>query len=162
MENSILDDLSAVVGYTATRKLVAWFGGRRLYVPQRAAETHPLATLIGMPAFRALVRDFAGDDNVFLPSTGEDDRYIRDREIAERIAAGESAPVIALAMALTERRIEQIRVELVERGWILYAEGYKRAMRKSRTTRRRGGDVPVPTLIILGTGEVSAETPLPA
>lgn len=158
MENSILDDLSAVVGYTATRKLAAWFGGRRLYVPQRASESHPLATLIGMPAFRALVREFAGDDDVFIPSSLEDERYLRDREIAERLAAGESAREIAARLSLTDRRIEQIRLDLAQRGWLLYAEGYKRAMRRSGPARRRGDEPEAPALF-LGTGEVSAESP---
>lgn len=163
MENSILEDFGAVVGYTATRKVIAWFGGRHLYVPRQALASHALADLVGMPVLRAMVAEFGGE-RIFIPSSSEDDRYLRDREIAERVAAGESTPEIAAAMSLTERRVEQIRAELAERGWIIYAEGYKRAMRRSRIARRASASAPppVPTLLdFLGTGEVSAESPLP-
>ena len=47
-----LDDIAAVVGYTSTREIAAWFAGKTLYVPKRAASDHPLAVLLGMPALR--------------------------------------------------------------------------------------------------------------
>ena len=54
MRVSTLDDLCAVIGYTATRIIAAWYPGRQLYVPMRADPAPPLARLIGFPALRAL------------------------------------------------------------------------------------------------------------
>ncbi len=58
--NGTLEDVAAEIGYTATSRLVAWFGGANLYVPATATEDHAVARLIGFPAFRRLVAEYGG------------------------------------------------------------------------------------------------------
>lgn len=160
MLNSIYDDLAASVGYTATVKLRTWYGGGWLYVPHpsRATAQHDLATLIGLPALRALARDFEGDQRLWLPF-GDEDRYVRDRDIAVRFAAGDTAAQVAEQFGLSERRAEQLRVDLAEAGLLTLAAGRRLLQRRGRPRPGRSpyGD----GLKILGTGEVSGGPPPP-
>ncbi len=153
---SDLDDLCPVIGYRATRIIAAWFAGKKLHVPSRANVGHPLDRLLGSSAFAALVREY-GAQGFHVPTTAEDDRYRRDRQIAERFAAGATADTVADELGLTVRRVEQIRVDLVADGWLQYAQGFDTAKARSR----RGLNEP-PAVLNLGTGEGSDGPPPPA
>lgn len=166
---SDLDDLAPVIGYRATRIVSAWFAGRRLHVPEVARADHPLELLLGWPAFAALVREFAGC-RVNVPAHEHEARYVRDRRIAEMLAGGWTCERVASDLGLSTRRVEQIRVDLVDNGWLRYAQGFDSAMARGRNGRR--ASVP-PELIApcaataatagekLGTGGVFGETPPP-
>jgi hypothetical protein len=58
---STFDNLVDAVGRTAAEKLVADFGGRRLYVPIHPAAGNPIAASIGLDASIALSRRFGGE-----------------------------------------------------------------------------------------------------
>lgn len=121
--STVADDVCAEIGYTATCALLAWHGGRTLYVPQhldRAGRPHPLARVIGEPALRALVRAWGGE-TLRLPEPTLQARMVRDRLIAERFAEGVTPARVAAELGLTERRAQQLRAELAERGWLAYA-----------------------------------------
>lgn len=126
MEASNLDDVCACVGYTATRRLAAWYAGRNLYVPARAHADHPLAVLIGMPALRALVEQYRGEQ-LTIPPASEDDRFRRDRRIAIALVAGQTCAEIAADLDLTTRRVEQIRGDLIASRLLEYAASGRRA-----------------------------------
>jgi hypothetical protein len=53
--------LNELIGFTATSTLCAWFGGQRLFIPEEAIPTAPLAALIGEPALRRLSAMFGGE-----------------------------------------------------------------------------------------------------
>ena len=133
MRPSDLDDVCSVVGYTATRVLAAWFGGTNVMVPRQALDEHPLSLLLGASAYRALVREFAGHV-ISVPKADDEWRYYRDRVIAERFADGATPAQIAIEMNLTPRRVEQLRTDLVERGWLRYASGYQGPARRGPGT----------------------------
>jgi hypothetical protein len=155
MKASDLDDIAPVVGYRAARILAAWFAGRRLHVPTRPGDGHPLVSLIGASAFAALVREFSGE-RFSIPSNRDDDSYRRDRSIAERFAAGADTARVADETGLTVRRVEQIRVALVAEGWLRYAQGFDTA----KVQGRRASGTATPEF--LGTGEVFDEPPPPS
>lgn len=144
MEASNLDDVAAEIGYTATRILSAWYAGRSVYVPQTARADHPLALLIGLPALRALVRAYPSE-RIAVPPEAEDDRFRRDRRIALDLLAGQTCGEIADRLDLTRRRVEQIRADLIARGWLQWAA--------------RGRGAPVVGLENLGTGGVVRDSP---
>lgn len=131
MRVTTLDDLSAVIGYTATRIVAAWFPGRQLYVPARAYPEHPLALLIGFPALRALVEEYAVE-TFWIPWQEEDDRFRRDRRIAEMLVAGSTPGEIGEAVGLSARRVEQIRRDLMQRRWLEWAEAAGPGRRQRR------------------------------
>lgn len=150
----ILEDLCATVGYRATRVLLAWFAGRDLYVPSRVDLDHPLRWLLGLDVFARLVEAWAGC-KLDLPHDREDERYVRDRTIAERFASGATVEAVSAEFGLTKRRVQVVRAELVDRGWIAYAEG--------RASSRCGPrpKATIPGEILERTG-VACDPPVPA
>ena len=150
MNVSDLDDIAPVVGYRATRVIAAHFAGQRLYVPQEADASHPLALLIGMPALRALCAAF-GQKRITVPRGSDERRYVLRWRITTLLADGHGAAAVAAAVGLAQRRIEQIRVELARDGWLSFGPGEQ----PGRGRGRRIGVRPE----ILGTGEVSDGPP---
>jgi len=110
-----IDDVCAVIGYAATRKLVAWYAGMRLYVPLRDRPDHPLRVLLGLPAYNALVREWSGQ-HLRLPTVDEDRRLARDREIAGLLHQGVADAEIAERFSVTAERVGQIRRALTSNG----------------------------------------------
>lgn len=122
LRSTLLDDLAAVVGYSATCALCAWWGGRTLYVPARYSPAHPLARVIGPSALRRLVAEF-GSEALSVPSDAGVAQYQRERRACEMYADGCTALEVAAALQVTERRAQQLRVELAERGWLEFVAG---------------------------------------
>lgn len=116
-KNTTLDDLAAIVGFTATVKLSMWFGSKthNLYVPQVATEDHLLAKLIGLSAMRRLVMEFGGG---FLSVPGLHGVFVEGRNslIRDRLLAGVGTREIAAETGLTERRVLQLRREFEHMG----------------------------------------------
>lgn len=158
MLNSLLDDISSVVGYTATIKLRTWFAGQCVHVPVEARPDHVLVGILGLPALRALVREWGGTP-LWIPSDGAECRYRRDREIALALAAGAPLAEVAARFGVTPRRVQQIGDEweharvLVEAA--AAAPSVPPVSPRSRARRRP----PLKLAEFLGTGGVSAEPP---
>ena len=142
MRTSTLDDISAAIGYTATQVLRAWYSGKYLMVPAQPRDDHPLATLIGASAFRALVVNF-GATCLRIPGDHAERWYCRDRVIAERLAEGATLAQIADGLDLDLRRVQQIAALVRARGWITYAEGHA-----PRRGRRAADAASVPPTLI--------------
>jgi hypothetical protein len=116
--NGTLEDVAAEIGYTATSRLVAWFGGANLYVPATATEDHAVARLIGLPAFRRLVSEYGGT-TLSVPGGHLEEMDRRDRLIAERLGCGTGPREIAAEFGITERRVQQLRTRIEQTGLIL-------------------------------------------
>lgn len=122
LQSTVLDDLAPVIGFTATCALAVWYGGRMLYVPSRYYPGHPLARLIGPSALRRLVEEL-GSESIKVPAAAGVEQMRRERQACEMYADGRSAADVAAALGVTQRRAEQMRVELEERGWLEFAAG---------------------------------------
>lgn len=110
LRNTTLDDLAALIGFTATARLASWFGGRNLYVPETVNPESALAALVGMSAARRLSREF-GREHLAVPSLGVALRDSRYAHICELMAQGENLADIATKMGMGLRRVQQLRVE---------------------------------------------------
>lgn len=148
---SVLDEVCDSIGYTATCVVAALFAGRYLYVPSSYRTDHPLVALIGHKPLRQLIEDYGGD-RVCVPSGEGGDRFRRDWRIAQALCDTGDVPAIAEAEGLTVRRVEQIRSELVERGWLDWAAGARR-----RAATRAA---PAASAEIFRTSEVVRDSPL--
>lgn len=114
MAHGVIEDVGGEIGYTATTTLVTWFGGSGLYVPTIVDETHLLARLIGLPAFRRLVAAFPSESiRIPKPVNQADDRA---RRVARMLIAGRTEREIAEEIGISVRRVEQIRKRLVDEG----------------------------------------------
>ena len=117
MLNGILEDIGAEMGFTATSVLAAWFGGQWLYVPQKADPNHPVAKLVGISAYKKLVENWGGT-SIKIPTGSGEEIARRDRTIAEMLHNGMGSKAIAEQTGLTERRVQQIRLQLESSGLI--------------------------------------------
>lgn len=119
MKHGMLEDVAAEIGFTAATALVDWFGGfNQIYVPTEATEDHPIGRVIGMPAFKRLVKMYEGVETTkrFLWMNNGENRETarRDRLIACLIAMGGlgTKQIAAITgMAESSVRFSQLRVE---------------------------------------------------
>lgn len=118
LQNTTLDDIAAVIGFSATLRLVAWFGdGGNLYVPQTAGEDHLLARLIGVASARRLCEAWPGE-HLAVPRLRDHEDDVRKRTVARLIEKDFSTREIAGMERISERRVQQICRELEAAGLI--------------------------------------------
>lgn len=115
--NSTLDDLSAVIGFSATVRLAANYGDRDVNVPQVVSEMHPVAKLIGVSRMRALHENWQGD-RIAVPSLKMVESEIRRAKILSLLLQGIGTYTIAEVMGITERRVYQLKKEFAYIGLI--------------------------------------------
>lgn len=155
-ESLDLEVMCPVIGYANCRVLAVWFAGRRLIVPRRFDATHPLTLLIGHKALQALVAAMPGFE-ARVPAEGEERAYKRMKAVAEGLATGATPRSLSVALGISQRRVEQIRVEAELRGWLSYVE---RPYFARRTAGARSPGKPM-LPEFLGTGEVFQQPPTP-
>lgn len=113
--NSTIEDVCAVIGFTATTRLIDWFGGSNIYVPSEPSDDHTLACIIGMPAMRALCLEF-GDLTVWIPRTVHTEHIATKKQVAEMLRRGGGSRSVSAATGLSQRQVQRIRRELEEFG----------------------------------------------
>lgn len=137
--HGILEDIGAILGYSATASLVDWFGGGNLYIPAEINENHPIAQVIGMPAATRLVREWGGE-TLWLPLGYQREQDRRDRMIALLLAAGVGSKAVSNVAGMSESHIQKTRKRLEEMGLmplILRQAGLENRNEKSK--RKAGG-----------------------
>lgn len=118
LRNTTLDDISAVIGFSATLRLVAWFGdGGNLYVPNTAEEGHLLVRLLGMAAAKRLCEAWPGE-HLAVPRLRDHEDDLRKRFVARMIEKGFGTREIAGMQRISERRVQQILRELEVAGLV--------------------------------------------
>ena len=99
-----LQRLVEAIGVKATLALVSHHGGIRLYVPKTVKPGHRLTRQIGLQGARALAACFPGE-LLFVPRAAGALRALRNKQIRQQHAAGDSAATIARRVGLTERQV---------------------------------------------------------
>lgn len=116
--NTTLDDVSAVVGFSATLKLSAWFGDdNSCYIPNVAEDGQLLVKLIGLSAAKKLSEEWPGEI-LGLPRLRQYEDDCNRRQIALLLEKGFTTRQIATWMRRGERRIQQVCRELEIAGLI--------------------------------------------
>jgi hypothetical protein len=118
-EHGLLEDIGAEIGFTATNALVDWFGGANLHIPVEATEDHPIAKVIGMPAFKRLVKMFGGNGTervIWIPWDYQREMDRRERLIAVLYEFGMGTKKIAWLTGMSERHVQHSRYRLEEMG----------------------------------------------
>ncbi|MBK6587957.1 MAG: hypothetical protein IPG22_06540 [Acidobacteria bacterium] len=113
--NTLLEDIGAEIGFTATSALCGWYGGRKVYIPKTESAGHHIAKVIGLRQMAALVRAFGGTD-IFVPKDWHSRRLRRDRVVRDLLRRGLSTQAIALKTNLTTAHVCNIRNSLEETG----------------------------------------------
>lgn len=106
--NGIMEDLGAVMGFEATNRLIAIFGGASLYVPYEIDAEHPIARVVGFKAAARLAADFGGDV-LNLPHNAEFLQLRRLRNAARLLAEGLAHEDVAKLVGVTSRQVHNYR-----------------------------------------------------
>ena len=100
-----IENLGVVLPQAAVDKLIAVFGGQRMYVPKKVTVQHRLADLLGLEQARRLSRHFGGD-SMHVAKAAVSRRKNRNMEIIRRYDAGETdVRELAQAFDLTTRQV---------------------------------------------------------
>jgi Mor family transcriptional regulator len=102
---SLFDQIGHSIGDDAADKLIADFGGRRLYIPVAPAPGDLVTGSIGLTAALAMARVFGGD-RLLIPVTSNNERR-RVRIVAMR-ADNVSISRIAHELRCTERYVYKV------------------------------------------------------
>jgi len=102
---SLLKDMVSLIGIDRAARLIAAFGGMRLYVPHAPEPNDTLSELIGFDAACALARIYGGN-RIDVPNPTP-----RGIQILELRASGVSIDGIARALHCTRRRVFQVLAE---------------------------------------------------
>jgi Mor family transcriptional regulator len=105
VRTSLHDQIGHSIGDDAAGKLIADFGGRRLYIPVTPGPADLITRSIGLTAALAMARVFGGD-RLLIPVTGNNERR-RVRIIAMR-ADHVSISRIAHEVRCTERYVYKV------------------------------------------------------
>lgn len=115
-KNTTLDDISAVVGFTAACRLSHWYGdGMHMYVPKEVEEGHRLARLLGLSAARRLVEEWGGH-HLAIPTMRNYEVDVRRRHIGRLFELGLGSREISNILRMSERRVQQICRDLELEG----------------------------------------------
>lgn len=103
----VFQEIGQKIGGEATAKLVAQYGGTRLYIPYKLKLDHPLRQLLGQEISQQLCSEFGGMtvevSRAVMLQIGQRNKLI----LADR-AAGMSKSQLARKYQLTERTIRKI------------------------------------------------------
>jgi hypothetical protein len=113
--NTILEDISQVIGYSATNRLVDWFGGTDLYVPDAPSRNHLIANIVGYSAMVALCNTYR-QSTLAIPFDNQRDISRRNRMIGLMIERGISESEISRVSLLSRAMLRKIRLQLERDG----------------------------------------------
>jgi len=146
LRNTTLDDISAVIGFSATLRLVAWFGdGSNLYVPITAEDGHLLVRLLGLPAAKRLCEAWPGE-HLAVPRLRDHEDDLRKRFVARTIEKGFGTREIAGMLRISERRVQQILREL-ELAGLVQPAGPARRLKNAQENALQENWGPPPRLL---------------
>lgn len=119
IQNTTLDDVAAVIGFSAALRLSAWFGGRaqNLYVPSDPEDDGKLVVIVGLENARRLALHWGGT-SLAIPGIDDYENHVRKRQISRMFEKGFGTREIASQMRISERRVQQICRELEVAGLI--------------------------------------------
>lgn len=131
LQNNTLDDIAAVVGFTNTLRLAAWFGEGTMFVPAKVEDGQLLVILIGKSAAQRLSDAWPGEW-VAVPRPQQYEIDLRRKQMAQLLESGFTTRQISHWMRCGERRVQQVCRELEMAGLIkpqAPAKGVKKASR---------------------------------
>ena len=115
IKNTLLEDIGAEIGYTATSALCGWYGGRDLHIPRNFAPDHKIAKVIGPQAFARLCAAFGGG-NFHIPKDRAQKLIRRDRIVCDMLLRGASTSDVMSRLRISATYVWKIRHSLEASG----------------------------------------------
>lgn len=142
-KNTTLDDISAVIGFSATIRLAAWYGDlHKCYVPKTVKAEHPLVALLGVSAAEKLTKEWGGK-MLSIPRLQQYSTWTTRQRIGEMLQAGVPTQHVAVHLGISERRVQQICRELEVAGLIPPIAPIKKGGRnfEGKVPHKKGGGI---------------------
>ena len=116
LKGNMLDDLSAVIGFTATVRLAAWYGdSAALVIPIKPDKRHTVCKVIGVHLTKKLSAEWGGK-TIAIPRLANYERDLNNRLIMRMLEQGFECREISRAIRMSKDRVMQIMHELEEAG----------------------------------------------
>lgn len=116
--NGLIEDIAQEIGFEATMRLIAIYGGRSpIYIPGEAPEDHPVTRVIGSSAMRRLCESI-GPTHLRVPDLAEFQRLRTLRSISNLVVSGYTVDAIGTLLGLSARQVHRYRVQAEEIGLI--------------------------------------------
>ncbi|MEN9317373.1 MAG: hypothetical protein RIS35_3766 [Pseudomonadota bacterium] len=116
LKGNTLDDLSAVIGFSATVRLAAWYGDAvNMYVPLEVNEDQTIVKLIGLSLAQKLSKEWGGQ-RIAVPRLAAYERDSNYRLIMRMLQQGFEVREISRSLRQSDRRIMQVARELEALG----------------------------------------------
>ena len=123
LKNTTLEDVAAVIGFSATLRLSAWLGDSHpVYIPAAAEAGQLLTRLLGLSAANALSKAWPAE-HLSIPRISQYDADVLRQRVAcmhEKLFASEE---IARHLNVSPRRVQQIIAELESVGLLSAQKG---------------------------------------
>jgi len=110
-QRRMLDELTTIIGYQPTARLLRAFGGRRLYIPSTLDDEHPITWVVGRTHAQTLTSQFGGE-RLDLPDEQSIVLDLRNQRIAAEYRRGHSVRQLARTYSLSPRGIRKILCKL--------------------------------------------------
>lgn len=143
LKNTTLDDISALIGFSATIRLAAWYGDlHKCYIPKTVKDGHHLVALLGESSAKKLTQEWGGK-HLSIPRLQQYEVWTQRQQIGELLQAGLPTQHISVHVRMSERRVQQICRELEVAGLIPPIAPTKRGRPKlpEKTPHKNGGSI---------------------
>jgi hypothetical protein len=147
LHKTVLEDICAVIGLTATLRLSAWYGDADcgIWVPLNVEEGQVLVNLVGMPAARRLSAEWGGKA-LRIPKLTLYTDDVRKRLVGMMLELGFSTHECAGQLKISQRRVQQILRELEAAG-LVGPIGPVEKSRGKNAGEKSGGKMPVKSAV---------------
>lgn len=110
MTQTIMDEVTQIVGFDACMRLVASWGGSTLYIPADMTTGHPIAAAIGPDLASRLSEQF-GNEVLAVPKC-EYSNLRRNRQVRMLNQKGLSVRQISQVLNLSERQVQRVLADV--------------------------------------------------
>ncbi|MEP6587155.1 MAG: hypothetical protein ABJA84_00155 [Polaromonas sp.] len=137
LKNTTLDDVSAVIGFSATLRLSAWYGdgASNVFIPLRAEDGQVLSNLLGIENARRLSAEWGGE-HMAVPRLKDYHDGVKKRMTGKMLEKGLGTREVAECLHISARRVQQICRELEQAG-LIPVQGPRKESDEGRTTANK-------------------------
>lgn len=107
MASEILDELVQLIGHHHAIELLRAWGGRRIKLPEKIDQDHPLAFVVGLEAAQKIVHHY-GHINLDLPAERNYLIDLRNAAILAGFQGGSSISALAGLYGVSRRHVNSI------------------------------------------------------
>ena len=114
--NTVLEDIAAEIGFGATVRLAAVYGGTTIRVPGKCADGHPLVKLLGHTCVARLAEMFPSPETLDVPKLVEFDRWRKVKAASSMAARGIRKSEIADMLVISQKHVGNLLKMSAESG----------------------------------------------